>query len=226
MQDKKYYQQTQCILTSFCSWSYRETANDFRGDVTRETDRLTEQQKQRDNCHPPLRSSATPTTASGGARFTQFTHFQYNCGATYIDLGWEGSERATARERWRAEVREKERQRDRKTINSAAVQLYSYWLMGVRLLILFMEEQLLCSVPEPQPIISNNWWLRRHDFPPLTPERWELNGWPPTQLWLILSDYISGWHEARPDRSSGGIDFWLGRHSTHHRAGRQGECTP
>lgn len=58
----------------------------------------------------------------------------------------------------------------RKTINSAAVQLYSYWLMGVMLLILFMEEQLLCSLPEPQPIISNNWWLGRHDFPPTRPQ--------------------------------------------------------
>lgn len=139
----------------------------------RETDRLTDRRRQRDR--ERVASPITvlfdhvhrlpPPQRSGGVRFTQFTYFQYNRGATRIDLGWEGIER----EKDEARVREKERQRERKTINSAAVQLYSYWLMGVMLLILFMEEQLLCSLPEPQPIISNNWWLGRHDFPPHDP---------------------------------------------------------
>lgn len=41
------------------------------------------------------------------------------------------------------------------------------------------------------PIISGNWWHRGAKAYSLTPALWKSDGLPLTQLWLILSDYIT-----------------------------------
>lgn len=41
------------------------------------------------------------------------------------------------------------------------------------------------------PIISGNWWHRGAEACSLTPVLWKSDGLPLTQLWLILSDYIT-----------------------------------
>lgn len=140
----------------------------------RETDRLTDRRRQRDS-----KRVASPITdlfdhvhrlplprAAEGLDLPSLPTFSTSEEPYTLISAERELRKKKMKSKWE---RKKDRGRERETINSAAVQLYSYWLMGVMLLILFMEEQLLCSLPEPQPIISNNWWLGRHNFPPHDP---------------------------------------------------------
>lgn len=101
----------------------------------------------------------------------------YFGGASVIDRGWKAMEAA---------------------IRAGAIQVCWYWLMRLVLLILFMAVGGIYGGGAPQldgrvipPIISGNWWRRGAKAYSLTPVLWKSDGLPLTQLWLILSDYIT-----------------------------------